>query len=308
VEAALKSYIEASNRYHKWWDMDLDKRLDIQKAQKDMESEQIEAKKEEQKGLSISDEAVWHYKQSSNCHVTDKKIALIQLSAAQLDAVSETYKKLDLDAGLAIVQGNAALVQGNLELAESAYRQALLLEDKPSVTARLGLALYFADQGEWRFADPLFAEAFSLDSTETIASSLWFDNARSNGEDTLKKAMSLKTSNPQSSAAHFLALREASILQNEEALSTLGSDLLPLGSNPTKSTVGAQARSLVVLGKVEEAQKLLSAHPSFANTPEILVAQADIAAYSGDSTMALNLLKKAAQRNPSNPAVALFLR
>ena len=52
--------------------------------------------------------------------------------------------------------------KANLDLAESAYRQAFGWKDKPNHKARLGLALYFADQGEWRFADPLFAEDFSL--------------------------------------------------------------------------------------------------------------------------------------------------
>jgi len=308
TDGALKSHMEASNRFHQWWDIDLDTRLDIQKSQKQMESEDIEAKKEAQKSLSLSDQPVWHHKQSSSCYTSDRHIALLQLSKEQFDAVSKTYERLDLDAGLAIVQGNAALVQGKLDLAESAYRQAIRLEDKPSFHARLGLALYFADQGEWRFADPLFAEAFTLRSESPITSSLWFDNARSNGEDTLKKAMNLKDSYPKSSTAHFLALREASILQNQEALNTLGSDLLPLGPNPNEHTISAQVRSLVILGNIEEANTLLDAHPSFADTPAMLIAKADIAAYSGDSTMALNMLKEAAKRNPYNPAVALFLR
>ena len=308
TDAAMKSFQEASARYHKWWDINLDTRLDIQKAQKELEKEEVEAKKEEQKGLSLSDEPVWHYKQNSQCHIADGWIASLQLSNEQFDAVAETYKKLDLDPRLALIQGNAALIQGNLDLAESAYRQAIRLEPTPYAYARLGLALYFADQGEWRFADPLFEEAFSLNSTDAVAASLWFDNARANGEDTLAKALNLKKAYPKSSAAHFLALREATILQNTEALSKLGSDLLPIGPNPTQNEVSAQARSLVLLGNIEEAKKFIDSYPQFADTTSIFIAQADIAAYSGDSTLALDLLKKAAQKDSDNPVIALFLR
>ena len=308
VAGALKSYQEASTRYHKWWDIDLDTRLEIQKSQKLLEKEEVDAKKEQQKGLALSDEPVWHHKQASSCHTTDGNIAAIQLSKEQFDDVTKTYKKLDLDARLAVIQGNSALIQGQLDSAESAYRQAIRLEDAPSVHARVGLALYFADQGEWRFADPLFAEAFALKSNDAITASLWFDNARANGEDTLKKAMDLKKAFPKSSAAHFLALREASILQNTEALGSLGTELPSFGLEFDGYTISNYVRSFVVLGKTEEAQKLLSEHPSFAGTAEILVAQADLAAYSGDSTKALELLKQAAQKNPNNPAIALFLR
>ena len=307
-DGALKSAQEASARYHKWWDIDLDTRLAIQKAQKAMEKEEVDAKKEEQKGLSLSDEPVWHHKQSSKCHISDGFIASLQLSKEQFEDVAKTYAKLDLDPNLAVIQGNAALIQGNLDLAESAYRQAIRLEGKPETVSRLGLALYFADQGEWRFADPLFAEAFDLQSNDAIAASLWFDNARANGEDTLKKAMDLKEKYPKSLAAHFVAIREASILQNEEAKAKIGAELLSMGPTATDNLVSIQARTLVVLGKADEAQKVIDAYPQFAQSAPILVAQADIAAYSGDASKALDLLKQAAQKDAHHPVIALFLR
>ena len=308
IDGALEAYQEASKRYHQWWDIDLDTRLSIQKSQKELEKEVVKAKKEEQKGLSPSDEPVWHHKQSSDCYINDGWVASLLLSKEKFDDVAKVYEKLDLDARLAIVQGNAAMVQGNLDLAESAYRQALRIEDEPDHRARVGLALYFADQGEWRFADPLFAEAFALAHEDGISASVWFDNARANGEDTIKKSMELKKSFPKSSTAHFIALREASIAQNTEVLSNLSLDLPPAPQNINEGIISSRIRSFVILGKTEDAQNLLEQYPEYANTPQILIAQADLAAYSGDTTKALELLKQSAQRDPSNPAVALFLR
>ena len=81
-----------------------------------------------------------------------------------------------------------------------------------------------------------------------------------------------------------------------------------MGPSATDNLVSIQARTLVVLGKADEAQKMIDAYPQFAQSAPILVAQADIAAYSGDASKALDLLKQAAQKDPHHPVIALFLR
>jgi tetratricopeptide (TPR) repeat protein len=302
--AAKKSYTEASMRYHQWWDNDLDTRLEIQKTQKNLEKSVAEAQKEEQKSKTLEEAPVWFHKQSHTCHLADGKLAIISLANEQFLAVQESYKNLDLDPAVAIAQGNSALVQGNLDLAESAYRQAIRLEKTPEVAARFGLALFFADQGEWRFADPLFAEAFAINPHDAIGASLWFDNARANGEDTIKKANALLATYPKNNTVRFLLLREAKISENTEVMAGIKMEK----EAPDANTISTMARSLVILEKLDEAVALLDKNEEYAGDAAFLVARADIAAASGDSTAAINFLKKAAQRDPSHPAVALFLR
>jgi selenophosphate synthetase-related protein len=74
------------------------------------------------------------------------------------------------------------------------------------------------------------------------------------------------------------------------------------------STISTKARSLVILEKLDEATTLLDNNKKYADSSSVLVARADIAAASGDPTAAINFLKKAAQRDPSHPAMALFLK
>ena len=305
---ARSNYVAATERYHKWWDLDLDTRLQIQKDQAALESAEQDTRKEQQKELSISDEPVWHHKQDYTCFLADGKIAMLDLSNEKFDNVQKLYEGLDLDPTIAIAQGNAALVQGNLDLAEAAYRQAIRLEKKPNVAARFGLGLYFADQGEWRFADPLFAEAFALNPDDAVGASLWFDNARSNGEDTLQKALALREAYPQNNTTLFLALREAKILQNMDVFTTLSAEALSDAPLVNSSTISTRIRMLVLLEKTDEAAKMIERYPEYANSAAFLVAKADLAAMSGDPTTALNYLKEAAQKDASHPAVALFLR
>jgi tetratricopeptide (TPR) repeat protein len=306
---AQKSYSEASMRYHQWWDNDLDTRLEIQKGQAKLKKEEIETLKEEQKGKSLEEEdTAWFHKQSHTCHLTDGKLALINLANEQFQAVQKTYERLDLDPAVAIAQGNSALVQGNLDVAESAYRQAIRLEKTPSIAARYGLALFFADQGEWRFADPLFAEAFAINPEDAIGASLWFDNARANGEDTIQKASALLETYPQNNTVRFLLLREAKISGNTELLTQTNAMPAAISVMDNASTISTKARSLVILEKLDEATTLLDNNKKYADSSSVLVARADIAAASGDPTAAINFLKKAAQRDPSHPAMALFLK
>ena len=305
---ARSNYVTATERYHKWWDQDLDTRIQIQKKQGALKKTEQDALKEQQKDLSISEEPVWHHKQDYTCFLVDGKIAMIDLSNEQFDSVQKIYEKIDLDPTVAIAQGNAALVQGNLDLAEAAYRQAIRLEKTPNVAARYGLGLYFADQGEWRFADPLFAEAFALDIDDSIAASLWFDNARSNGEDTLQKALDLREAYPQNNTTLFLALREAKIVQDMDVFAKLSAQPFSEPALINNAIISTQIRTLVLMEKTEEASKMIEAYTEYANTAQFLVAKADLAAFTGDSTKAINYLKEAAKIDASHPAIALFLR
>ena len=238
---AKEFYHQASIRYHNWWDRSLDERLEIKKEQGAIPSEEAKALKEEQKAKDPSTSPVWHHYQASQCHISDGMVALAALSQGNYTEIAQLYAQLDLDPRLAIIQGNAALVSGDLDLAESAYRQALLLESAPMVAPRYGLALFFADQGEWRFADPLFQEAFDLFPVDSIGASLWFDNARANGEDTIKKAMALQEKYPQSYTPQFLLLREAVILQNQEIIDSMS----PLIDFPEKLFFFASSKKIM---------------------------------------------------------------
>ncbi len=210
---------------------------------------------------------------------------------------------------VAIAQGNAAIIQKDLNLAEAAYRQALILEKVPLANSRYGMALYFADQGEWRFADPLFEEAFHLNPDDAVAGSFWLDNARANGVDTLKKIQALQKAYPENHSVAFLLMREAKITENTELLTGMSTWKSNIATSLlTADQVASQARMLVLVEKTEEAQAFLDQHKDHANTAAYRIAQADIASATGDSIGALDHLKNAARNNPEHPVLAFFLR
>lgn len=180
LEEARKAYTESARLYHSWWDIDLGRRMDINKAQSKMDEEDTEAAKERSKGADLNSvEDGWYMSQPEACYRADGWVASVDLISGNHDAVLNNYRSnVDLDARLAQVFGHSALIQGNTELAHEAYRQAIQLENGINERAnnRLALALVYTDQGKWSQANDLFLESLEL-RDYPLNAMLWFDNA-----------------------------------------------------------------------------------------------------------------------------------
>lgn len=180
LEEAHKAYVESAALYHSWWDIDLGRRMDINKAQGKMEEAEIKAAKERSSGAdNIIVVDGWYISQPEVCYRADGWVATVDLLNGNHDAVEQNYRNnLDLDALLAMIFGNSALQQGKTAVAHEAYRQAVKLEDSLGERAlnRHGLALIYADQGKWEQANDLFQESMQYDD-HTISAMMWLNNA-----------------------------------------------------------------------------------------------------------------------------------
>ena len=180
LEEAHKAYVESARLYHSWWDIDLGRRMDINKAQSDMEDEEIDAAKERSKGAAVNSvEDGWYLSQPEGCYRADGWVATVDLLNGNHEAVEQNYRNnLDLDSMLAMAFGNSALQQGNTELAHEAYRQSIKIEDGLGERAlnRHGLALIYADQGKWEQANELFKESMETEDN-LIFATMWLNNA-----------------------------------------------------------------------------------------------------------------------------------
>jgi tetratricopeptide (TPR) repeat protein len=313
---AESSLEQSSLLYHSWWDINLDARLSIQNRQQEMESDEQEEAKEIARSTAIGEEAPWYFPQSEKCNSADSLLAQLYFSQGHPEKVEPIYRQhLDLDARMARTMGNTALAQQNTGLAHEAYRQAILLESSPKSMHRLGLALYFADIGEWRFAEDLFEEALQLDPFDTLATVSWLDNSRAHVEKqaNIKLAQRWRSQNPDSPAAHFALVRESKISGVErsyESAVALAESFFAVAmkNSPDSNTVGAYVQYMVGTDRVAEAEQVVSKYSQFIDTPPMLLAQADLHATKGDRDEAEKTLIKAAKMAPDHPAYALLLR
>ena len=317
-EEYMQSLEKGAKLFHRWWDIPLERRLDIRKEQ--AKAPNAEERKEEQQKDVLSDEIIWHFPQKDKCFRLDAGLAAQYLNDGNHAKVQQLYTEfLDLDENMALVYGNSALIQGKLDEAESAYRQAIRLESGPDARSKTGLALYFTDMGEWRFAEPLFEEVMNLNPGAAMTGSLWLDNARAQNVDTLKKAYELNQKHPNVLNTYFLLIRESKVHGNipmlEQTFKALDAkfkeqepfmkDLLSYGEGPAVAYI----RSLVQLERVEEAQELFDLYLKDLNSSSpILLAAADIAAASGKIEAAESLLRSAGMLNVYSPSYALLLR
>ena len=304
---AETSFAKASALYHAWWDIDLDDRLSIKKRQSKMEKAAQKERKEKARELlstgNTDKNIPWHFYQNYVCYKADGYLAYSQIAQGKIDSVEEMYRtKLDLDANLAVAFGNVSLQKGELQKANEAYRQALILESKPTAAHRLGLGLYFADKGEWRFAEPLFQEALQLNRTDALTTYLWLDNARAHSQeksDNLQRAKQWSTQNPDVAAAHVAYMREAKIAEDQTLFAKLVKKterffLIQLSwQSPTVSLIGPYVQYLVLTERYEEADAVLTKYDYLQAEPELLIAQADLKAAKGELDDAKAMLQQA---------------
>ena len=312
---AETSLRKASSLYHAWWDINLDDRLSIKKRQAKMDKFVKEVAQEKARELLATENTdqntPWHFYQNYACYKADGNLAYAQIAQGKTDKIEDMYRtKLDLDANLAVAFGNVSLQKGELNKANEAFRQALILESQPTAAHRLGLGLYFADKGEWRFAEPLFKEALELNRTDALTTYLWLDNARAQSEkmsDNLKRAKQWRMQNPDVAAAHVAYLREAKIADNQRLFEKLGKTteqffLVQLSwQQPKPSLVGPYIQYLVLTDRFDAAEAVLTKYDYLQAEPELLLAQADLKAAQGQLDGAKAILQQAQTNAVAHP-------
>lgn len=186
TEDAIASFGQASALYHSWWDLP-----------------------QEERESRSADEESPHTVQPSACHTADSRLAAAHLSVGDLDmAVSLYTDRMDLDAGLAQVAGNAYLLQGDLDRAQSAYRQAIQHANGESAEIRLGLGLAYEEAGQADNALQLYAAA-AEHSRDPMVSLMWLDamSRTSTPEQTFQAAIAFLRKNPDFSGAYLVLAR-----------------------------------------------------------------------------------------------------
>ena len=297
---------KASKMYHAWWDRSLDERLSIQKNQAEM-MENVESDEEREEIKAGG----WTYDQPESCREAD---ALLPVAAffngKDIDVfTSNYYKNLDLDDQLARVTGNYALLQGNHQLANEAYRQAMILEATPDPLNRLGLALYFADIGNWNDAKALFEEVIFIDHMDFLSALLYVENLRANEgdkavlsmmEDFLKKI-------PSHSAMLSLHVRELKKqgLETKDAVAKADAHFSRNFMRGYREREQAcYAFYLITLDRIDEAKGVLSNKNT--NQSAYVLAQAQLYKSLGEEEKASTYLKKAKRQGYNHPGFVLL--
>lgn len=313
LDKAREAYAESARLYHSWWDIELNTRMDINKAQEKMDEEETAEAKDRSKGKEINSvDDGWYISQPDSCYIADGLVASIDLIQGKHESIEKNYREnLDLDAGLARALGNSALVQGKTELSHEAYRQAVNLEDgkRQRSIHRLGLALIYADQGKWEQSSELFQEAM-IGSRDVLIPQLWADNLRANvgPEKTIEALEAWNDTHPMDGEGKIALLREYRIqltIANQE----LAAAVLPApadGEPPVEPTPEQAAKleaakaKVAKLGKsADSASKEMAGffadlERTYRFHPAIKAGlKADYALFSGDSAKAESLLESA---------------
>ncbi|MEL6349442.1 MAG: tetratricopeptide repeat protein [Myxococcota bacterium] len=210
LDGALTSYGTAAELYHMWWDNSLEERNQIDEDRAQLEEDR--AKLEKKGGDPDSLDDPWPKKQPGRCHEADGHVAHLSLAAGELERVANLFdERLDLDPALALAQGNAALTQGNITLAQHAYRQALQLESIPSSYSRMGLAMSYHSNGRWDTASGLYQKAINLDRFNIMLALTWTDAqiVEFNPAYAMRKAKSFMEQNPGTATGYVAYARAA---------------------------------------------------------------------------------------------------
>lgn len=308
VDGAIASLGEASELYHAWWDHSLEERKEMKRLAK--------------KGDALTKDAEGNNADPKEapgaCHTADGLLAAAHLVKGDLEAVEQAYRAhLDLDSSLALIYGNAVLLEGEAERAHEPLRQAIRLEagtQRPLPRVALGIA--YASAGDHASASELFRRAAELDSDDPMAVSLWLDSLRrESGEAAaLEQARAWAESRPDNTAAHLAWVQAAQAAgdagQSAAAAEAAGAvfEAQVLRQPGDAALQATYARFLVSQGKLDSAQaaadKATELDPGLGLA---WIAQADVASAKGDEAAAAGHLERAGGVASSHPAYALLL-
>lgn len=303
VEDAIASFSAASERYHAWWDRSLEEREMIQEQLAELEEgERKNAADLPQPGL---------------CFHADARLAAAHLASGDLDAVTALYaERLDLDADLALVAGNAYLLQGDLDAAQSAYRQANQLANKETSAVRLGLALAYEAAGDWDSAQELYAAALESRDSDAMAVLMWLDASTraTSAPRALRQALAFRRLNPDNGVAYVAIARAAQRAGDEEELKRVteaGERFFTRMENiyPHSTTLQAtQALFLLELGRADDARQLAE-QTLLLDPGNVLawLALGNVYVLKGDIERGERLLRRAGRLAPMHPGYAMLI-
>ncbi len=300
---AIVSLEKASKLYHAWHDLPLEDRGLLEKKIKKME-------KDEQQAFE-------HYIASSDCHVADGYLAAALLSAGDTQTIETLYKeRMDLDPRLAMATAIARLLKDDHQGANEPLRQAVKLGRLPWASARLGLAMTYVKAGDWETADGHFRRALSVGNDPRIIQ-IWLESMRSakGASVALAAAQEYAKANPDGLGAHYGLVLAAISSGDESAIASAkaGADTFFQRENHLFSEYplywSVYSRYLTAVGRLDQARKAaersLKLDPSHASA---WLAMSEVEQSSGNTALAGQHKRRAAQAGPFHPGYALLVK
>jgi tetratricopeptide (TPR) repeat protein len=170
---ALSASRKAAELYDAWSSLSLEERTEQQKAY----------------DAAMKKKAEWTdtVPQDHKCHVAWGDVAGEMLAMKDYTGIAALYPaKMDLDEELALVAGNALLIQGKTEQAQAAYLRAIAVERSGSPAARTGMIL---TARSWEQAEAqLGATGWTYFFDDPYLLSVYLDAARKFGGEAVAKA------------------------------------------------------------------------------------------------------------------------
>ncbi len=302
IEGAVTSFEKASTLYHAWYDLPLEQRVEIKKGLDKL-------KGDEKKNAE-------HYVASGSCHTADGHLAEAKFAAGDLPAIEPLYRDhLDLDRSLAVVTGNALIVQGEFDHAIEPLRQALKFPGT-NAHARLALGVVYAEKGDWDSADKLMQRANALlDDAQGLL--VWSDAlAKAKGDDARRSALNALIAQYPDADGPRLALAYAvsgsvdvSLKQKTKRGSAKHFERSVQQAKQTNSRQANYARWLNQWepgsdAALAAAEKAVAMNPGSAGAK---VAMAEVLAARGETEQAAQWTLKAAQTQPGHIGYARLI-
>jgi tetratricopeptide (TPR) repeat protein len=302
VDGALASYDKASNLYHAWYDLDLEKRKELKK-----EYDKLEM------GLKEGSE---HPPSDASCHVADSALAAATFASGDLLAVETLYnERFDLDHSLALMAANVRITKGEFAQAQAPLRQSLQLRQGDRSWTRLALAMVYANAGDWTQASLLFNRSLA-DDASTQSAKVWLDSMQSaQGKDAaLAAAQSMVKKSPESAVAQYALAYVLQDSEDESARSTArnqGEALFAkrLTTFPrTGASWSTYSRWLTLMGDTDKAEEAANKAMKYApGKAASYIAMAEVHAANDNADGAHEYTKKAAQAEPRHPGYAQLI-
>ena len=301
IDDAIVSFETSSSLYHEWWDRPQDER------------ETLAAEVDGHDGETPAP----HVVQPGACHVADGRLAAAHMASGDTTSARAIYEQqLDLDADLAVVGGTAALLEGDLSTAQSAYRQAIQLRNDEGRLERAGLALAYAASGDLQSAENLYAAALAAPDADSMMVLMWVDmlTRTKSADAALQAALTYRRQHPDLAVAYVAIARTARQAGNRDEMYrvTGAGDRFFARSRAlyphSASLTANHAMFLLETNRQSEATQLAEHTLLTApNHPLLWVTLGTAAVLRGEVARGENLLQRAGQIAPMHPGYALLI-
>lgn len=258
--------------------------------------------------------------QDHACHVAPGKLAHAYLAEKNYTAIAQLYpSRLDLDGGLAMAAGSAALMQGRMADAEAAYRQAIKLNSitTSSANARIGLMLATAARSWETAAAQVDTYRLANDQgvTDFLAVRLLLQAGRSSGHgaDALALLRKLVEADPENA----VLLSQLAIELSRDGAADAGAALTraeqvfarELQARPTDATLwAAQAQLLLSQGKLDDARAAATKATQYDPGQALgWLALSDVESAAGNTEKATENLRHAGMVATGHPGYVVLL-